>query len=431
MSQALFRLAELAFNRPLLLEPDAAAIAASVLLPRIGAEPLVDLESHTDPEASAFVGTPVVRDGRFAGYRMAGDGVAIVPMRGKLVNRGAYLGASSGLTSYEGMQAIFSAVRGDPAVRTVIIDTDSPGGQASGAFETAAALRALADEKPVTVFVNSMCCSAAYLVGAAGGEIVLTQTGSVGSIGVLLIHLDRSGELSKAGVRPTIIHAGAGKTDGNPFEPLPEAVRADVQREIDATYGEFVAAVAGYRPARLSEAAIRETGARVMRGQAAIDAGLADRISTLDALVAQLSTQSRRPGGSQQRGSRMTATVTTEPGGDPGIPKAEHDAAVTAARAEGVAEGQKAGATAERTRLKGIMATDEAKAHPMAALALALETEATADQAKAVLLANGKPSAGLAGLMATVPNPDIGAGTPPAAVGANALKERMSKRFGN
>ncbi|MBN9459051.1 MAG: S49 family peptidase [Bosea sp.] len=433
MSEGLFRIADLAFNRPLLIEHEAAAIAASVLLPRIGAETIVDLPADPQSvEASAFVGTPVYRaDGRFAGYRMAGDGVAIVPMRGKLVNRGAYIGASSGLTSYEGMQAVFNAVRNDNQVRAVVIDEDSPGGQASGAFETADLVRQLNAEKPVVSFVNSLACSAAYLIGAAAGEIVLTPTASVGSIGVIFIHLDRSGEMAKAGVRPTIVHAGAGKPDGNPFEPLPEAVRADVQREVDGLYAEFVSAVASYRGSRLTEDRVRALGARVYRGRAAVEAGLADRVATLDDVVAQLSSPNRRPGGSQQKGSRMSATEKTEPGGDAGISQAEHNTAVTAARQEGQQAGLAEGRAQEKTRLKAIMTCDAAKPRQAAALALALETDVSAEQAASVLAAT--PEAGKSGLgqlMAGVTEADLGTGAAPQKPETNALAARMAKRFG-
>jgi signal peptide peptidase SppA len=432
----LFRIAELAFNRPLLIEPEAAAIAASVLLPRIGAEQLVDLDGDiAEAEASAFIGTPALRpDGRYAGYRMVGDGIAIAQMRGKLVNRGAWIGASSGLTSYEGMHALFAAMRADTSVRRVVLDVDSPGGEAAGCFETAAALKALDAEKPVTVLVNAVCCSAAYLVSSGASEILLTQTASVGSIGVIIVHLDRSGELAKAGLRPTIIHAGTGKADFNPFEPLPEGVRADVQREVNALYDEFVAMVAANRPKRLGAEAIRATGARVFRGQAAVEAGLADRIATLDEILKSPTARARASTGT--RGVQMSGQTENQPAPDAGIPRAEHEAALTAARteakAEGVSEGHKLGATAERTRLKGIMSLDEAKAAPAAALALALDTEVTADQAKAVLAAQPAPTKpGLSQQMAGQRDPELGSGTKPApAAASGSLANKMAKRFG-
>jgi hypothetical protein len=132
----------------------------------------------------------------------------------------------------------------------------------------------------------------------------------------------------------------------------------------------------------------------------------------------------------------MSGQTENQPAPDAGIPRAEHEAALTAARteakAEGVSEGHKLGATAERTRLKGIMSLDEAKAAPAAALALALDTEVTADQAKAVLAAQPAPTKpGLSQQMAGQRDPELGSGTKPApAAASGSLANKMAKRFG-
>jgi len=63
----------------------------------------------------------------------------------------------------------------------------------------------------------------------------------------------------------------------------------------------------------------------------------------------------------------------------------EQSKAVETARAEGVAEGTKAGATAERARISAIMNHAEAKGREAAAQSMALDTDLSADQAGAVL----------------------------------------------
>lgn len=42
----------------------------------------------------------------------------------------------------------------------------------------------------------------------------------------------------------TLLHAGAHKVDGNPYTPMPDAVRDDVQREIDVLRSLFAETVA-------------------------------------------------------------------------------------------------------------------------------------------------------------------------------------------
>ena len=60
-----------------------------------------------------------------------------------------------------------------------------------------------------------------------------------------------------------------------------------------------------------------------------------------------------------------------------GVDQATHDAAVSTARTEG--------ATAERARISGILASDEGKARPKAAMSLAMNTGMSVEEAKSVL----------------------------------------------
>ena len=129
----------------------------------------------------------------------------------------------------------------------------------------------------------------------------------------------------------------------------------------------------------------------------------------------------------------MSATEPNPPGGETGIPKAEHDAAVASARAEGhaadKAEGEALGMSAERERFKAILGSDAGKANLSVATALAL-TGSTAEQATAVLAVTPKAASGLGQLMATVPDADLGTGAVPQKPETNALAARMAKRFG-
>src|SRR5690606_24272723 len=104
------------------------------------------------------------------------------------------------------------------------LDISSPGGEAAGMSGVAELIRAVRQTKPVLAFVNDVAASAAYGIASATDEIVVSPTSILGSIGVVMIHADRSGELAAQGIRPTLIFAGSHKVDGNPFEPLSDAV---------------------------------------------------------------------------------------------------------------------------------------------------------------------------------------------------------------
>jgi signal peptide peptidase SppA len=375
-------------NRPLLLHPDKADLILHVLQGRIGIEPL----AAPDPQSNRFVGSHRRDNGSVSSMRVA-NGVAILPIVGSLVNRGAWIGANSGLVSYEGIATQLREAQADPEVRAILLDIDSPGGEATGMFATANLVRAVNEVKPVVAFVNDVAASAAYGIASAAREIVVSPTSMVGSIGVVLTHLDRSGELEDRGVKPTLIHAGAHKIDGNPFGPLSDEVRADLQAEVLKIYDQFVGLVAEGRAGRISATAIRATEARTYLGADAIAQGLADRMASLDEVIAALS---QPPCGAnpQRKGGPMTRTIQNEaPASDvSAISPADLQAAVDAARTEARTAGVTAGKVEATSRIKSILTAPEAEGREAQALVLALETEMTAVDAAKVMTASPKAS---------------------------------------
>jgi signal peptide peptidase SppA len=205
----------------------------------------------------------------------------VIEIAGVLVHRGGWIGQSSGQTSYEGIAAQIEAAARDPAVRAVALEIDSFGGEVAGVFDLADQIRALRRDKPVWAFVAEHAFSAGYALASQADRILLPRTGAVGSIGVVVMHADLSGQLDQDGVRVTLIHSGQHKVDGNPYEPLPESVRDDIQREIDVLRFLFAETVAAGRAGRLSQDAALATEAATYRGADAVSAGLADDVVDL------------------------------------------------------------------------------------------------------------------------------------------------------
>jgi signal peptide peptidase SppA len=388
--------ADRVIGRPLLILPAKAELIVSILGARIGVEGEL---SEDDPELAAAIGKPAAN--RFVGepggptdnrgrrrvmYAQQ-DGVAIINVLGSLVNRGAWLGAYSGMTSYEGLATQVDAAASDPSVRAILLDIDSPGGEATGAFGFYETLRAARQRKPVAAVVNDLAASAAYGIAAQADEIVVSSSSITGSIGVVMVHMDVSKELERRGRKPTLIFAGAHKVDGNSLEPLSDGVRADLQRDVDAFYDRFVESVAAGRPA-LPDAAIRATQARTFIGAAAIEIGLADRVGSFSETLSRLSR-------SNYGGSYMNTRM--ENPGDPRVySQAEHDAAIIAARGAERTELQAqhdaaivaAVAAARATvlaRVRGILTAEAAKGREPQALMLALDTELTVEQSVSLM----------------------------------------------
>src|ERR1043166_775187 len=263
----LARIAERVINRPLLLHPMKAEILLWVLGERIG----VDASAFVPrPEANRFVGQPkgiATEYGVIEFYREQ-NGVGIVPIVGSLVNRGAWIGEdSSGMTSYEGISFQLDRAMADPNVTNgLALDIGSPGGEASGMFDLATKIREIAKQMPVVAVINDMAASAAYGLASAATEIVVSPTSILGSIGVVLAHFDYSAQLEKKGIKPTLIFAGARKIDGNPYQPLTDAVAADLRDEVNAFYSRFLDTVAAGRGDRLNALMARATEAGIFLG---------------------------------------------------------------------------------------------------------------------------------------------------------------------
>ena len=285
------RIAARAFNTPLLVEPSKAMAFLAGLGPRILGRQ-VELLDGDLPNASGAAALPA-RAGLLAGglgdtYSQYGeapypviDGIAVIEISGVLIHRGSWIGQSSGQTSYEGIAAQIEAAAHDPAIRGLALEIDSFGGEVAGVFDLADRIRATRSKKPVWAFVAEHAFSAGYALASQADRILLPRTGAVGSIGVVVMHTDLSGQLDQDGVGVTLIHSGSHKVDGNPYTPLPDAVRGDIQREIDALRLLFAQTVAAGRGGRLSQEAALATEAATYRGAEAIAAGLADEVTDL------------------------------------------------------------------------------------------------------------------------------------------------------
>lgn len=284
------RIAQRAFNTPLMVEPSKALAFLSGLGPRIAGQEIIfqggdlaetDVVNSSLPARASLIGGNLTdRDNDQGNHPfLLIDGIAVIEIAGTLVHRGAWIGQSSGLTSYEGIATQIDAAIADPQVRGIALEIDSFGGEVAGAFDLADRIRAAREVKPVYAFVAEHALSAGYALASQADHITLPRTGAVGSIGVVTLHTEMSGMLEQKGVTVTLVHAGAHKTDANPYEPLPDAVRTRMQSELEGLRTLFAQTVAAGRGNRLDVHAALDTEALVMRGAEAVAAGLADAVA--------------------------------------------------------------------------------------------------------------------------------------------------------
>lgn len=214
--------------------------------------------------------------------------IAVLPLFGVVCHRIGSMDDASGGTSVERFAGQFRAAMAEPSIGAIIIDIDSPGGAVSGVDELAAEIYQARGRKPIVAVANSMAASAAYWIGSAAGELSVIPTGEVGSIGVLAAHQSVAGQQERQGVKTTLVTAGRHKAEGNPFEPLTDEARAEIQARVDDYYAMFVRAVARNRgvPAETVRTGYGE--GRVVGARKALDLGMVDYVETMDQTIVRV-----------------------------------------------------------------------------------------------------------------------------------------------
>ena len=127
--------------------------------------------------------------------------VAVLPLFGTIFPRANMMTDMSGATSAENFAKNFSQLLDDPSVDAIVLDVDSPGGQVGGVNELSKQIFEARGKKPIVAVANHFMASAAYWIGSAADELVVTPSGEVGSIGVFAVHEDISAALTQAGIK--------------------------------------------------------------------------------------------------------------------------------------------------------------------------------------------------------------------------------------
>lgn len=337
------RIAELLFNRPLMISEDKLNVIHHVLGPRFN----LDLTGMPASDMAALSDDQRVR----AGYSVT-DGVARIGIFGPLLHR--RLAAdypSGGPTTYGEIRSTFDTALADDGVKEIRLEIDSCGGEGSGVFDLADHIFESRAIKPITAVVNERAFSAAYLLASAANKIIIPRTGAVGSIGVIATHVDMSRAEDAAGVTVTHVYSGARKADFSPHKPLaPEALQT-LQESVVGMYDMFVEAVARNRG--LDPGDVRATEAGLYEGKKAIKAGLADEIASVSSALCRPARYSR----SSATGGNASAEIPE--GGNNRMNIAELKDKHPALHAEIFGEGKQAGLTegadVERKRVLAIL----------------------------------------------------------------------------
>ena len=273
-------LAQRLFNTPLALHPRKAEVVMAALTDRFGLTRIQSMSDWDDDDDSAFT-----RQARDTGYDVV-EGVAVIPIQGTLVQKLGTLRPYSGMTGYDGIRACFLQALNDSDVKAICLDIDSPGGEVAGCFDLADVIYASRGSKPIWAILSESAYSAAYALASAADKIIVPRTGGVGSVGVIVMHVDWSQKIKSDGLQVTIITYGDRKAESNPYEPLSDTARKAIQADIDEMGRLFVSTVSRNRG--IAERTVRDTEAACFLGADGVQLGLADQVSSPDAAFRDL-----------------------------------------------------------------------------------------------------------------------------------------------
>lgn len=263
------KLLEYILSQPLMTTLEAAMIGASIA-------------ERIDPPEAVETRKSMPMDRAEGGLVRRGS-VAILPIMGPIARYSSFISDICGYTTIDTLAKDAQTAADDMSIRAVVQHIDSPGGEITGIAETASIFAEIAKRKPVVAYIGGAGASAAYYLAAPASEIVIGSQALVGSIGVIQGWVERD---PRPGTREyTFI---ASQSPNKRPDPETEEGKAQIQQVVNDLAAVFVADVARYRGVSAEHVISEFGGGGVLVGQKAVDAGLADRVGSLESVIAEL-----------------------------------------------------------------------------------------------------------------------------------------------
>ncbi|NAW97865.1 MULTISPECIES: S49 family peptidase [unclassified Vibrio] len=333
--------------------------------------------------------TGITTNAEIKPYSIQGH-VAVITVYGALMHNIGWSGRY--VTGYDVLRNKLKYALNDPDVKGILMKFHTGGGGAMGCPDTGDLIHEVGKVKPVWTIADDMAYSAGEWLHSQGTRRLITQSGGLGSVGVVIAHVDVSKAMNDVGFKVTLIHAGDHKVDGNPYEKLPKAVQDKLQADCDSTRNKFAQAVS--RGTGMSVDGVLATEAECYTGQEAVDIGFADEVVSSTTILDEF-IESVKSTSIVTLGNTMTQQSTAA---------SPAPAAAATVEEQQLPAAQTDSKTAERTRIKAITSCEEAKGREALANHLAFDTDMSEEAAKGIL-ANA-PVVSASAEQPTQPQPD-------------------------
>ena len=281
------------------------------------------------------------------GLNIDDDGICTIDVTGPLTKEASFYSWLFGGTSTDAVVADIAKAEADPAVKGILLNIDSPGGQAAGMVDLFNAVNGT--KKPTASYLGSVAASAAYWCAAGSDMICAGPLSLVGSIGTYMVVPDTSKAAAAEGVKVNVVSSGGMKGAGVPGTKVTQEQLDDVQRVVNEINAHFIDGVAQGRSSVLSRDRVNQLAdGRVHVGAKAVDIGLVDKIGTVADAKNYLISNMEKVSSVADLRKHLAAYVAEVESEAKAAAKAENDAAVKAAEVKG----HEAGVASERERVK-------------------------------------------------------------------------------
>ncbi|GEM_PF-5276073 len=203
--------------------------------------------------------------------------VAILPIHGAISRFDSYMNWIRGGTATEDIARDFAAAQDDYGIKAIILDFDTPGGDARAIHECAEMIRN--SKKPVFAYVGGQCASGGIWLASACDEIVTDKIAEMGSLGVVFGYQQTGSKTIE------IVSSNAPKKR---LSPDSEEGRMEIQQRADDLEAVFISKVAEYRGLKEEQVKSDFGQGGMMIAEKAIKAGMADRFGSLEGLIEEL-----------------------------------------------------------------------------------------------------------------------------------------------
>jgi signal peptide peptidase SppA len=269
-----------ALEHPWAITPNMLTLIAGVLAGRMAGDA---------PDAAALLLAQELKAAREVPVATGGS-VRVIPVFGVIAPRMNLLSEMSGGTTFDALSKQLADAVADPNVKAVVFDVDSPGGNVAGASEFARAVLKARATKPVFAQAQYLMASAAYHPMACATEVIASPSAMIGAIGVYSIYDDLTDALQQLGVKREVFVAGKYKAEGVGGTGLTDDARAHIGALIDGAYQRMVGDIAKGRGCSAADVRSGFGEGRLLNVEQAKDAGLIDRVGTLQDTLARAST---------------------------------------------------------------------------------------------------------------------------------------------